>query len=83
MSAEKNADIAAMSFETAIAELESIVQRLEKGDVPLEESITIYVRGEELKKRCDSLLRDAEARVAKITLGADGKPAGVVALDGE
>ena len=80
---EKPADIAKMPFETALAELESIVDRLEKGAVALEESIQLYERGERLKDHCDALLKDAEMRIEKITLSADGKPKGVVSLDGE
>ena len=75
------ADIAALPFEAALKELESIVARLERGDVPLEESIEIYTRGEALKARCDTLLKQAEARIERITLGADGKPTGATALD--
>ncbi|MDE3175640.1 MAG: exodeoxyribonuclease VII small subunit [Pseudomonadota bacterium] len=75
------ADIAKMPFEAAMAELESIVDRLEKGSVTLEESIQLYERGEQLKARCEALLKDAEMRIEKIALGADGKPKGVVPLD--
>ena len=75
------ADISKMPFEAALAELESIVDRLEKGSVTLEESIQFYERGEALKARCDALLKDAEMRIEKIVLGADGKPKGVVPLD--
>ena len=74
-------DVKALSFEVALKELESIVQRLEKGDVPLEESVAIYERGEALKRRCEDLLRQAEARVEKITLDAAGRPTGVAPLD--
>lgn len=74
-------DVPALSFEKALAELDSIVQRLEKGDVPLEESVAIYERGEVLKRRCDELLQQAEARVEKITLDASGKPSGAEPLD--
>lgn len=77
------ADVNALSFEKALAELETIVAKLEGGNVPLEESIALYARGEALKARCDALLKDAEARVEKITLGADGRPAGTQSLDGE
>ncbi len=70
---ETHADVAAMPFEKALAELESIVQRLERGDVALEESIKIYERGEALKKRCEALLADAEMRVEKITRDAKGR----------
>ena len=81
MAENANADVTAMSFEKALAELEAIVQRLERGDVPLEESVTIYERGETLKRRCDELLRQAEARVEKITLDAAGRPTGTEPLD--
>jgi exodeoxyribonuclease VII small subunit len=81
MSAEKPTDIAAMPFEKAMAELETIVNRLERGDVALEESIAIYERGEALKAHCEALLKSAQARIEKITLGPDGKPIGVEPLD--
>ncbi len=77
------ADIAAMSFEDALKELEQIVDKLEKGTVGLEESIAIYARGEALKSHCNALLRDAEQRIEKITLGADGRPSGTEPLDVE
>jgi exodeoxyribonuclease VII small subunit len=77
------ADIAAMPFEAALAELESIVDKLEKGAVALEDSIKLYERGEALKAHCDQLLKNAEMRIEKIALNADGKPKGVTPLDGE
>ena len=80
---DKPADIAKMPFEAALAELESIVDRLEKGSVALEDSIKLYERGEALKAHCDALLKNAEMRIEKITLSADGKPKGVAPLDGE
>lgn len=76
-----HADVAALPFEKALAELENIVRQLEGGRVPLEESIAIYERGEILKRHCEALLRRAEARIERITLGADGKPTGTVPLD--
>ena len=76
-----NADVKALPFEKALAELETIVQKLERSDVPLEESVAIYERGEVLKTRCEELLRAAEARVEKITLDAGGKPTGSEPLD--
>lgn len=78
-----NADIAVMSFEEALKQLEKIVDALERGDVPLEESIRIYERGEALKQHCDALLKSAEDKVEKIRLGRDGKPVGTEPLDGE
>ncbi|MFY9761638.1 MAG: exodeoxyribonuclease VII small subunit [Xanthobacteraceae bacterium] len=80
---DNNTDIAKLPFERAIEELETIVKRLEEGKVPLEESVAIYERGEALKHRCEDLLRQAEARVEKITLDATGKPTGTEPLDGE
>jgi len=81
--AESNSDVQTMPFERAIDELEAIVKRLEEGKVPLEESVTIYERGEALKARCEHLLRQAEARVEKITLDGAGRPTGSEPLDVE
>ena len=81
MADNTNADVTRLSFEKALAELESIVQKLERGDVALEESVAFYERGEALKRRCEDLLRQAEARVEKITLDASGKPTGTEPLD--
>ena len=80
---QSEAEVGQLSFERAIDELESIVRRLEDGKVPLEESVTIYERGEALKRRCEDLLRQAEARVQKITLDASGNPSGTEPLDVE
>ena len=74
-------DVKKLSFERAIEELESIVKRLEEGKVPLEESVEIYERGESLKRRCEELLRQAEARVDKITTDANGQVTGTEPLD--
>lgn len=74
--------IAALSFEEALAELEKIVQRLESGSAPLEESISIYERGAALKAHCEARLKAAEERVEQITLGADGQAAGTKPADG-
>ncbi len=76
-------DVANMPFEAALAELEAIVDQLEKGAVSLDDSIKLYERGEALKTRCDELLKNAEMRIEKITLSADGKPKGVAPLDGD
>lgn len=72
--AEKSvpADIAKMSFEEALAELEGIVRELEGGDAKLEEAIGSYERGAALKKHCEAKLRDAKAKIEKISIGADG-----------
>ena len=81
MAENTQADVKKLSFERAIEELELIVKRLEEGRVPLEESIAIYERGEALKRRCEELLRQAEARVDKITTDAGGRPTGTEPLD--
>jgi len=65
-------DIAAMSFESALAELEEIVRDLETGDGDLDTSINGYTRGVFLKKHCEAKLKEAEARIDKIVVGADG-----------
>jgi exodeoxyribonuclease VII small subunit len=78
---EAQEDVAAMSFETALAELEQIVAKLESGQAPLAESIAIYERGEALKAHCEALLKSAEARIEKITLSRDGRPVGTEPLD--
>jgi exodeoxyribonuclease VII small subunit len=72
-----------MSFEQALKELEQIVSRLERGEVPLAESIEIYERGDALRQHCDQLLKQADARVEKIRVGAGGKPEGSEPLDVE
>jgi exodeoxyribonuclease VII small subunit len=74
-------DIKKLTFERAMEELETIVKRLEDGKVPLEESVAIYERGEALKRRCEDVLRQAEARVDKITTDSSGRAVGVEPLD--
>ncbi|HHZ11002.1 MAG TPA: exodeoxyribonuclease VII small subunit [Rhizobiales bacterium] len=83
MTAETNDDITRMSFEQALQALERIVEDLEKGDVPLDQSIRIYERGEALKAHCDRLLKAAEDKVEKIRLSRDGKAVGTEPLDGD
>ena len=79
---EKSAEnIAGMSFEEALKALEEVVRSLEGGEVPLDESITLYERGEALRKHCQARLDAAQARIEKIVAGPDGKPAGTEPLD--
>ncbi len=66
--------IAALPFEEALKELETIVSQLEQGSVNLEQSIQIYERGEALKKHCEALLSQAERKIEKIRLSKDGQP---------
>ncbi len=74
--------IESLSFEDALKELERIVAQLESGEAPLDESITLFTRGEALRGQCEKRLKDAQARIEKITLGADGAPSGTVPFDG-
>ena len=74
--------ISEMTFEQAMSELERIVTELERGDVPLEDSISLYEKGAELKKRCETKLKEAEQKVAAITLDEDGSITGTKPLEG-
>jgi exodeoxyribonuclease VII small subunit len=71
-----------MTFEQAMAELERVVGQLERGDVALEDSIALYERGAKLKARCEAKLKEAEEKVAAITLDGEGKPAGITPVEG-
>lgn len=73
--------LAAMSFEEALRGLEEIVRKLESGEVPLDETITLYERGEELRKHCQARLDAAQARIEKIVTGADGQAVGTQPFD--
>jgi exodeoxyribonuclease VII small subunit len=73
--AAKPTPVKDMSFEEALAELETIVRQLEQGDVELEQSIAIYERGAELKKHCEGRLKSAELKVEQIVQGSDGTAA--------
>jgi len=71
-----------MSFEEAMAALEAVVSKLERGDVPLDQSITLYERGAALKNHCEKRLNEAEEKVSQITLGEGGVPKGMVPVTG-
>ena len=73
--------ISEMNFEQAMAELETVVTRLEGSQVALDDSIAMYERGAALKAHCEAKLKAAEEKVAKITFGTDGKPAGLTPLE--
>ena len=75
------AELSDLSFEDALKKLEEIVERLEAGNVPLEESIEIYTKGDALRKHCESLLKSAEAKVEKIVVGKNGEAEGTEPLD--
>ena len=76
-------DIKALSFEEALAELETIVSKLERGDVGLEQSIEIYARGSDLRNHCQTKLKSAQAKIEKIQLSSSGEVAGTEPFDAE
>lgn len=78
---EKN--IAEMSFEEAMAELERVVSQLEDGQAPLDKSIDLYERGEKLRAHCEARLKSAELRVQKIIQGAAGEAKGAEPFDAQ
>jgi len=73
--------VAEMTFEQAMKELESVVNRLESGDVPLQDSIALYERGAALKAHCQTKLAEAEEKVRQITLDGEGNPVGTTPVD--
>ncbi len=79
--AENAPEIAEMNFEDALRALEDVVRRLESGDVPLDESIALYERGEKLRQHCQARLDAAQERIEKIVAGPDGKPQGTQPFD--
>ncbi len=74
--------VAKMSFEEAMQELEQVVAQLDRGDVALDASIALYERGAELKKRCETKLKEAEEKVAQLNLDGDGAPTGTTPVQG-
>ncbi len=71
-----------MSFEAAMEELDRVVSQLERGDVPLDASIALYERGAVLKARCEAKLKEAEEKIAQITLNEAGEPTGAKPVEG-
>ena len=76
-------DVAGMSFEAALARLETIVRQLETGDASLEASIDMYTEGQALKAHCEAKLADAQAKIERIQVGSDGQATGTRPFDGE
>lgn len=74
-------DVADMNFEQALRALEEIVHKLESGEAPLDESIALYERGNQLRALCQQRLDAAKARIEAITLGPDGVPSGTTPFD--
>ena len=71
------------SFEEALKALEEVVHKLESGDAPLDESIALYERGQELRRICQARLDAAQARIEAIILGPDGSPQGTRPFDAD
>ena len=76
-------DISNMTFEQALVALEEVVQQLESGNVPLDQSISLYERGEALRKLCQTRLDDAQARIEKIVTDAGGAAASTTPFDAD
>ena len=70
-----------MTFEDALRSLEDVVRKLESGEVPLDDSIELYERGEDLRKHCQARLDAAQARIERIVQGPDGRPIGTEPFD--
>jgi exodeoxyribonuclease VII small subunit len=69
---DRGTDISALTFEDALRALEEVVRKLESGEVPLDDSISLYERGEALRKHCQARLDAAQARIERIVAGPDG-----------
>ncbi|MEO9600014.1 exodeoxyribonuclease VII small subunit [Parasphingorhabdus sp.] len=76
-------DLSTLNFEDALKRLEDIVRKLESGDVPLDQSITLYSEGEKLRGLCQQRLEAAQAKIEKITLDRDGKPQATAPFDAD
>ncbi|MEJ2459234.1 MAG: exodeoxyribonuclease VII small subunit [Novosphingobium sp.] len=74
-------EIAELSFEDALRALETIVRQLESGDVPLEDSISLYEKGEKLRQHCQKRLDAAQARIERIVTGPEGAATGTQPFD--
>lgn len=79
--AETAPDIAALTFEDALRALEDVVRKLESGEVPLDDSISLYERGEALRRHCQARLDAAQARIERIVAGPDGAATGTQPFD--
>ena len=78
---ETDPDIAALTFEDALRALEDIVRKLESGEVPLDATMDLYERGEQLRTHCQARLDAAQARIEKIVAGTDGQATGTQPFD--
>ena len=81
MATDASADIAELTFEDALAQLEALVRKLESGDVPLDRSIDLYERGERLRRHCQERLDGAQARIEAIVADGEGRATGTRPFD--
>lgn len=81
--AEDAHNISEMSFEEALKALQQVVRQLEDGEVPLDQSITLYERGEKLRAHCQARLDAAQAKIEAIVLDSKGQPSGTKSFDGD
>ena len=75
MTAQSAEDIAGLTYEAALAQLDALIQKLEGGSIPLEDAIAAYERGTRLARHCEELLDRTERRVTALVVGGDGRPA--------
>lgn len=80
--AEDSDDISALSFEQSLVQLEKVVAALEKGDIPLDQSISLYQRGQDLRRHCQARLDNAKERIEAIVIDGNGQAAGTKPFDG-
>ncbi|MGC6401414.1 exodeoxyribonuclease VII small subunit [Sphingomonas sp. FW199] len=73
----EDTQVAQLSFEDALKELERIVTQLESGDVPLDRAIDLYQQGDALRRQCAERLERAQMRIEAVRAGADGQPTGI------
>ena len=78
---DQNSEISELTFEQALGALEDVVKQLESGEVPLDKSISLYEKGEQLRQHCQARLDSAQARIEKIVAGPDGKATGTAPFD--
>jgi len=80
-STAETTDVSQLSSAAALARPEELVRTLEKGEAPLDQSITLYQEGDRLRRHCEARLKDAQARIEQSAFGSDGKPAGLKPFD--
>ena len=83
MADQQPEDVTSLSFEAALKRLEEIVRKLESGEAPLDDAISLYEEGDRLKQQCEARLAAAQARIEQIQFGPGGAPAGTAPFGGD